>query len=135
MFHTFDSLRCLWAVIKFIFCTVNLFSLSTEEVTNVHKIEAKVIKSHSEQVLTDLPHFWMLWELLPLWPVLKIMKTSQVMKLIYPKRIFASVYLFLICCWHRDVVISNPVTHFWQQMAVGCHCHLPPSQQPLGQVR
>lgn len=46
----------------------------------MHKIEVKVIKSHSEQVLTDLPCFWMLWELLSLWPVLKIMKTSQVMK-------------------------------------------------------
>jgi len=57
VFHAFDSLRCLWAVIKFIFCTVNLFSLSMEEVTNVHKIEAKVIKSHSEQVLTDPPCF------------------------------------------------------------------------------
>lgn len=67
----------------------------------MHKIEVKVIKSHSEQVLTDLPCFWMLWELLSLWPVLKIMKTSQVMKLTYPKRIFTSVYLFLICCWHR----------------------------------
>lgn len=82
--HTFDSLRCLGAVIKLIFCTVNLFSLSMEEVTNVHKIEVKVIKSHSERVLTDPPCFWMLWELLSLWPVLKIMKTSQVMKLLYP---------------------------------------------------
>lgn len=80
-----------------------------EEVTNVHKIEVKVIKSHSEQVLTDLPCFWMLWELLSLRPMLKIMKTSQVMKLIYPKRIFASACFFLICCWYRDAVISNPV--------------------------
>lgn len=96
----------------------------------MHKIEVKVIKSHSEQVLTDLPCSWMLWELHSLWPVLKIMKTSQVMKLIYPKRTFPSAYLFLICCWHRDAVISNPVTHFWQGMGVVYLC--PPL--PVGQV-
>lgn len=86
-----------------------------EEVTNVHKIEAKVIKSHSEQVLTDLPCFWMLWELLSLWPVLKIMKSSQVVKLLFPKRTFASVHLCLICCWYRDAVISNPAAHLWME--------------------
>lgn len=101
-----------------------------EEVTNVHKIEVKVIKSHSEQVLTDLPHLWMLREPLSLWPVLKIMKTSQVMKLIYQKRIFAPAYLFSICCWHRGAVLSNAVPHCGKGMAADWRC--PPA--PVGQV-
>lgn len=122
MFQTFDSLRCLGAAIKFISCTVNLFSLSMEEVTNVHKIEVQVITSRSESILTALPCAGVLWELLFLWPVLKIMKTSQVMKLINPKRIFASVYLFLMWCWHRGPAVSHPVTHFWKGMGIGSHC-------------
>lgn len=64
MFQTFDSLRCLGAAIKFISCTVNLFSLSMEEVTNVHKIEVQVITSRSESILTALPCAGVLWELL-----------------------------------------------------------------------
>lgn len=45
MFQMFDSFRCLGAAITFISCTVNLCSLSMEEVTNVHKIEVQVITS------------------------------------------------------------------------------------------
>lgn len=93
-----------------------------EEVTNVHKIEAKVIKSHSEQVLTDLLCFWMLRELLSLWPVLKIMKSSQVVKLLFPKRTFASAHVFLICCYNRDAVILNPAPRLWMETVTVPQC-------------
>lgn len=66
MFHVFDSLRSLGAAIKFIPCTVNLGSLSMEEVTNVHKIEVQVITSRPESVLTALPCSGVLGELLSL---------------------------------------------------------------------
>ena len=102
IFHIFNSLRCPQAVIKFIFCTVNLSSLSLEELTNVHKIEVKVIKYHSEQVLTDLPCFWMLWELLSLWPVLKIMKTSQVTK-------HTSKEAFSFCVFVFNILLAQAI--------------------------
>lgn len=97
-----------------------------EEVTNVHKIEAKVIKSHSEQVLTDLLCFWMLRELLSLWPVLKIMKSSQVVKLLFPKRTFASAHVF-------NMLLQQRCSYFKSCSSPrDGNCHCPPV--PVGQV-
>lgn len=111
MFHMFDSSRCPGAAVKFISCTVNLCSLSMEEVSNVHKIEVPVITSGPESVLTALGCWGSSFLLRP---VPKIMKTSQVMKLISPKRIF------LLLCVCSSCVIGTEMQLFPVLEEDGC---------------
>lgn len=98
--HPWEGWRCLQAVIKPRACTVNLLSLSVEEVTNVHQIAGKVIKSPPGPALTALPHAARAAGLVA--PA-QMMNSSQGLTLQH-KKIWAAL---VVLRWHREGLQSN----------------------------